>query len=74
MVNICLTFNFAGIEDYFIHTWGFRQNIKPNILGQSFDKTKAEGLFASKKRSRRERDDSKQKGGFLSGNVGQVVV
>jgi len=62
------------IEDFLIHTSGFRQNIKPSVLSQSFEITKVEGMFASKKRSRRGRHDSKRKGRFLRGNVGQAVV
>jgi len=33
-----LTFNFAGIEDFFILTQGFRQDRKPSTRGQEFDK------------------------------------
>jgi len=40
MVNICLTFNFAGIEDFLISIGGFRRNGKPRVHGQKFDRTR----------------------------------
>jgi len=38
VVDIWLTFNFAGIEGFLILTWGSRQDSKPNACGQEFDK------------------------------------
>jgi len=40
MVNICLTFNFAGIEDFLISIGGFRSNGKPSMHGQKYDITR----------------------------------
>jgi len=74
MVNIWLTFNFAGIEGYL-------------IILEDFDKTSSlacvvristeQGWKHDRveiKQSRQKRHDFKLEDGFLSGNVGQAVV
>jgi len=70
MVNICLTFNFAGIECFLISTWGFRQDWRSSAHGLKFDRTRlrvqsrwVQAINAGKR-------NFKLRSGSLSGNVG----
>jgi len=40
VVNIWLTFNFAGMEGFLILTSGSRQDSKPSARGQEFDRAR----------------------------------
>jgi len=40
MVNTWLIFNFAGIEGFLISIWGFRQDGRPSVHSQKFDRAR----------------------------------
>jgi len=74
MVNICLTFNFAGIKGFLIILEDFD---KTSSLACAVRISTEQGRKHDRvevKQSRRERHDFKLEGGFISGNVGQAVV
>jgi len=74
MVNICLTFNFAGIEGYLIFHLSIPTRSQASARNLKFDRTKLKENRVEVKLSRQESTISSLKNGFLSGNVGQVVV
>jgi len=74
MVNICLTFNFAGIECYLIFNLSISTRKQAHAHNLKFDRTKLREDRVEVKHSRRESTISRLKNGFLSRNVGQTIV
>jgi len=70
MVNIWLTFNFAGIEGFLISNWEFRQDGKPSAHSKKFDKARLKEQSHRSQAFKARKHDFKLKSGSLSGNVG----
>ncbi|AES66213.1 hypothetical protein MTR_2g064220 [Medicago truncatula] len=70
MVNICLTFNFVGIEDFLISIEGFRQDGNPSAHNQKFDRTRLRVQSRRIQAIKAGKHNIKLKSSSLGGNAG----